>query len=463
MMRERFDRIEIIDLRGDVRRGPRAGIAHDVGVFDIQVGTAITLAIADGSRAGQLAEVRYLDCWAEGIYTRSAKLAWLARGAGDGALPNAVPVVREPLADFRPRPFANGQWPSLRECFEFGHSGIESKRDSLVYGPSDAALTNCLQEFLAAPVAVAREMFHEVGARTATAAQAIPLEPQLIHQVAYRPLDRRFHYNHNAYNDRLRPDLQRVWGRHNVSLYSLPSGTGAGPAVWCHGHLPDRHAFRGSYGGYAFPLHDRRPEVAGTNIARPLIDGLAAAYGLEVAPEQVFDAILCLLSAQSYTLRFAEDLEDVFPHVPFPADHDVFAQLAALGALIRAAQTFDAAHAPSAAADPAFVRLATAPTRGAVLHVVSAGHSLSLCADGSGRVEGLPPALWAFEVSGYPVLHRWLEGRAGLPVDLELFDTFRDVCARLADLVRLFDQADTLLASTLTATLNRDALGLTNA
>jgi uncharacterized protein YjeT (DUF2065 family) len=52
MMRERFDRIEIIDLRGDVRRGERAGVEADQGVFKIMVGTAITIAIADGSKGG---------------------------------------------------------------------------------------------------------------------------------------------------------------------------------------------------------------------------------------------------------------------------------------------------------------------------------------------------------------------------------------------------------------------------
>ena len=126
MMRQRFDRIEIIDLRGDVRRGPRAGVDRDAGVFDIQVGTAITLAIADGSRAGKPAEVRYLDCWAEGLFARSAKLGWLAQGAEQGQLPHAVQVVREPLADFRPRPFADGAWPSLRECFHFSLSGVQT-------------------------------------------------------------------------------------------------------------------------------------------------------------------------------------------------------------------------------------------------------------------------------------------------------------------------------------------------
>jgi predicted helicase len=69
LMRERFDRIEIIDLRGDVRRGERAGVDTDQGVFNIMVGTAITFAIADGSKAdGQAAFVHYLDSWREGYF-----------------------------------------------------------------------------------------------------------------------------------------------------------------------------------------------------------------------------------------------------------------------------------------------------------------------------------------------------------------------------------------------------------
>jgi hypothetical protein len=461
MMRNRFDRIEIIDLRGDLRRGPRAGIDRDMGVFDIQVGTAITIAIADGSRAGQPAEIHYLDSWAEGHFSRRAKLDWLAGGADAGALTNAIPVVREPLDDFRPRPFGNGEWPSLRECFEFSGSGMQTKRDQFVYDTVRARLRQRIQDFLGMPLEPARRVFHDTRDRNAVAAQGVAFSDDYIREVMYRPLDKRFLYLHRQYGDFLRPDLQRAWGAQNVCLYAMPGGTGAGPAVWCHGLLPDYHAFRGSYGGYAFPLHDRRPASAGPNLSRALLAGLAGAYGVAVTADEVFDAILCLLSAQSYTLRFAEDLEDVFPHVPFPADHAVFVRAAQLGARIRAIQTFDPAHPPGRLADPSFVRLSTAPTPGAGLEPSDPeGDRLTLCADGSGQVDGLPAALWSFEVSGYPVLQRWLEGRANQPVDLALFDAFRDVCARIAEHIDLAAQADTILGEALGATLNRDALGI---
>lgn len=321
MMRDRFDRIEVVDLRGDLRRGPRAGVERDTGVFDIQVGTAITLAVADGSRASQPAEVLYLDCWAEGLFDRAAKLGWLADGADAGWLPRAVQVNRGVLEDFRPRPFNDGEWPSLRECFGFHKSGMKSGNDEVFINADRHRLSETVDEFL-------------------DRSGQGPHDPMLVRPLSYRPCDPRWFYNDPRLLNRPGPQLQKVWGAHNVALYALPGGTGAGPGVWCHGLLPDYHAFRGSYGGYAFPLHDRRPEFAGTNISRALLDGLTALYGAPVTPEQVFDAVLCLLSARSYTLRFAGDLEDVFPHVPFPADHGAFVRAAALGADIRAIQTF---------------------------------------------------------------------------------------------------------------------------
>ncbi len=442
MMRERFDRIEVIDLRGDVRRGPRAGIDRDVGVFDIQVGTAITIAIADGSRQGRAAEVFYLDSWAEGCFARRSKLDWLARGADDGRLANAVTVVRGALEDFRPRPFGDGSWPSLTECFDFHKSGMKSGNDPTFVDSDRMRLEAKVDAHL---------LRTGGGARNGA----------LIHALAYRPLDQRCFYNDASLLNRPGPELQRVWGLNNTGLYALPGGTGSGPAVWCHGVLPDYHAFRGSYGGYAFPLHDRRPAVNDTNIARPLIDGLGAAYGTAVHPDQIFHVILCLLSARTYSLRFAEDLEDVFPHIPLPADPAVFQRAAALGERIRATQTFDGGALPAALADATFVRLLVAPTPGAGLTALPPdGARLTLCADGSGVVEGVPPRLWAFEVSGYPVLARWLEGRQGLPLDLALFDAFRDICARIDELIALAEQADAILEDALTATLNRDALGM---
>lgn len=458
MMRQRFDRIEIIDLRGDVRRGERAGVDVDQGVFNIMVGTAITLAIADGSKAqGELAEVHYNDSWTHGIFPRRAKLDWLLSGADTGRLTGAVEVDRDVLDDMRPLPFFNANLINLQECFAFYRSGLQTKRDSFVYDPLRSRLIDRMRRFLASNDNDARNLFHDTRDRKWAGAKAIPYNGNYITQAAYRPLDRRYLYKHRAYGDFLRPELQEVWGGSNVCVYALPNGTGAGPAVWCHGLLPDYHAFRGSYGGYAFPLYDRRQGGNASNLSPALVAGLSAAYGVPVTAEDVFDGILCLLSAASYTLRFAEDLEDVFPHVPFPTGHETFQESVRIGREIRAVETF-ARQPGDAYRPPEFCRVASQP-RGTVAPVEYEDGAITLCDDGSGRITGLPMSVWTFAVSGYRVLPRWIDDRVGLPADFNLVRELRDVAARIAELIDLFAQADTVLETTLADTLTREVLG----
>ena len=458
MLRERFDRIEIIDLRGDVRTGERAGVDADQGVFNIMVGTAITVAIADGSKArGELAEVFYQDCWAEGLFSRRAKLDWLVNRADAGTQSDPVDVVRGVLDDMRPMPFQRGEWIGLDSCFEFRRSGVQTKRDYFVYSPDRNILALRLTEFRGMSDDAAREAFAATASRPWSVARAQPVTEGLIQQVAYRPLDLRWLYNHPNFIDRPRPELQQVWGNSNGCLYAMPSGTGAGPAVWCHGLLPDYHAFSGR-GGYAFPRHDRRPEVNRTNVSESLITSLSAAYGEPILAEDVFDAILCLLSAASYTRRFAEDLEDVFPHVPFPARYAVFQETVRIGREIRAVESF--ARPPGQAYRQAnFVRVATEP-RGALATVEYDDDTITLCEDGSGRITGIPQRVWDFSVSGYRLLPRWLEARVGLPADLGLVRELRDICGRIAELIDLFAAADIVLDATLHESLTREALGL---
>ena len=189
-----------------------------------------------------------------------------------------------------------------------------------------------------------------------------------------------------------------------------------------------------------------------------LLAGLAASYGAPVSAEDAFDAILALLSATSYTLRFAEDLEDVFPHVPFPISPELFGEAAALGREIRAVESFARPSGP-AFLNRTVARVETEAT--GVLHPSDwTEGELFLCANRTGRVTGINAAVWAFSVSGYRLVYRWLDARKGLPVDHALITSFRDLVGRIAELIDLFAHADHLLQRALGATLSRAALGL---
>ena len=439
MMRQRFDHIEIIDLRGDVRRGERAGVGADQGVFNIQVGTAITLAIADGSKTpGAPALIGYNDSWAHTWLSRGAKFAWLYEGADAGALAGAVPVKRDWLDDMRPEPFMNGELISLSEAFAFTKSGMKSGNDPVFVKVNRADLR----------AAITPSLVHRDD-------QAYLAELETFY--AYRPFDRRWFFNDRTLLNRPGPEMQSAWGADNVGLYALPSGTGAGPAVWCHGLLPDYHAFRGSYGGYAFPLYDRRAGQGPYNLKIELVAALGAAYGAAVTPEATFDAMLCLLSACSYTTRFAEDLEDVFPHIPFPASHAVFVDAARVGAEIRAVETF--ARAPGDAYLRGLARAQSPPTQ-ALGPITYSDGEIRLCADGSGRISNIPLPVWEFAVSGYRLLPRWLAARERLAIGPRFIPELRDIAARIAELIDLFARADTIFEQTLGDSLSRAALGL---
>ncbi|NUR46175.1 MAG: N-6 DNA methylase [Sphingomonas sp.] len=461
MLRERFDRIEIIDLRGDLRRGARAGVHGDTGVFNILVGTAITLAIADGSKPeGALAEVSYNDVWEQELFAREAKLKWLEEGSAKGTRPGPVQIDRGPLDDFKPVPFGVQGWPSLASIFDFASSGVQSKRDAFVYDVSRERLSERIQGFKSADAKQAPNLFYSTTTCPWDVAQAQPLDDSRLVPTAYRPLDRRYLYNQKGYLDRPRPSLQEAWGVSNTALYAMPFGTGDGPAVWCHALLPDYHSFSGR-GGYAFPLYDRRAGHGPVNVSPRLLDGLALAYTAPVEPLAVFDASLALLSAASYTLRFAEDLEDTFPHVPFPADKTLFDRAAAVGKSIREVETF-AREPESQFVTPTTARIETAP-HGPLADIGPEDWhegDLLLCENGSGKVSGIPRAVWEFAVSGYPLLPRWLGARRGIDVDAAFIHDFRDITGRINELIHRFDEADIVLQEALNHSLTRDQLGL---
>jgi Type ISP C-terminal specificity domain/N-6 DNA Methylase len=459
MMRRLFDRIEIIDLRGDSRLGERAGIEGDQNVFNIQVGVCITLAIAEGTKAADAeASIHYRDVWDAKSFRRKDKLGWLSSSVAKGDVGKWIHVDRKALDDFRPKPFANGEWVGLNECFAFGGSGTESKRDHVVYAPTIAKLQFQIRGMINATAATRDELFNSTPMNPAATAQAFGWQPQVVRTSSYRPFDKQFHYNDRRFNDRPRPELLACWGNENVAMFSMPNGTNAGPATWCHASFPDRHAFRGSYGGYAFPLWDRRGGPEANNLNPSLLAGLTAAYGKKVSPQQVFDCMLCLLSAKSYTLNFAEDLEDVFPHIPFPAQHQTFLEAAELGADIRSVETF--ARPPNAEFLPAKLCRFTVAPKGKIVSPAYVDGSFEFCENGAGKATGVPTEIWYYSVSGYELLPRWINGRVGLEVDLSLATELRDICGRIAEVIDLTAKADKILAKTLKQVLGRATIGL---
>ena len=465
MLRKRFDTIRIIDLRGENRGALPATVERDENVFKIEVGVCILIASARGDKAdGVEAVVDYADAWAERAFTRREKLDLATAAADDAARLTYRRVVDTGLGRFKPRGFLDRDWPSVAEAFTYKSNGIVTYRDDFSYATTAAKLSSRLMAWKELGPAEAKTAFKDSVLNTAAESQKLDIDPSLVEYRAYRPADRRYVYNSAKFIDRLRPELVAHWGQTNVGLMVLASGTGKGPAIWSHAQLPDQHAFRGSYGGWIFPLRD--PAEAGAHfIDGGVIAGLAEAYGAMPDPQSVFDAVLALLSATSYTTIFAHDLEDDFPHIPFPAARDDFADAFRIGARIRAVEGF--AASPAAAYRTARLEGATV---GLSLDVPTprrawTGDAVSLTPDGALRMTGVSERVWTFAVSGYPLLYKWLKGRTGEPLHGEtgtaLLQEALDVAWRIEELAALFDEADAVLARVLDNSMTREELNVT--
>ena len=206
-----------------------------------------------------------------------------------------------------------------------------------------------------------------------------------------------------------------------------------------------------------FPLWERREGLGEVLIKEEFVAELADELGVPVRSQEVFDSALALLSATSYTTRFAWDLEDSLPHIPFPSDAGLFRQAAETGARIRDLQTF--------AADPdeQFFRgrirgrvagpVLDVPTPRSAFTRQGDEGTLALTAAGNMRVSGVPVGVWEFAVSGYPLLYRWLRARRGHALNAAMHRSVLELIARIGHLLYLFDEADALLEESLEAPL----------
>lgn len=154
------------------------------------------------------------------------------------------------------------------------------------------------------------------------------------------------------------------------------------------------------------------------NLAAGLISALSLKYGREICPEDVMAYIAAVSAHPGYTERFRADLRQPGLRIPVTADGAIFTEAAALGREVIWLHTFGERFAQDRPPGPPRVELASAePT-------IPAGGALPASLDdmpheldydevtrrlnvGSGYIENVSPAVWAYEVSGKRVISQW--------------------------------------------------------
>jgi hypothetical protein len=160
------------------------------------------------------------------------------------------------------------------------------------------------------------------------------------------------------------------------------------------------------------------------NVKPALLSHLANVYARPVKAEDMMTYLAAVMAHPAFTARFKADLVRPGLHVPLTADAKLFAEAVALGSEVIWLHCYGERFADSTAGRPKQVpRLPkeNAPSIPKAGAIPSAPEPLPDTMEydpttrrlriGKGYVENVTPEMWAYEVSGKPVLWHWFSYR----------------------------------------------------
>jgi len=216
-----------------------------------------------------------------------------------------------------------------------------------------------------------------------------------------------------------------IWERHSSRQLYLTAPHDRtptnGPALSFCALIPDLHHYHGR-GGRAFPLWANAAAIE-PNVRPALLTRLGELYGRPVVAEDVMAYLAAVAAHPAYTARFATDLVQPGLRIPLTGDPALFDLAVGAGREVIWLHTFGERFADPAAGRPTGPpRLAAGGPR------IPAGGAIPSDADhmpdtisydtanrrlriGAGHIDNVPPAVWAYEVSGKHVLTQWFSYR----------------------------------------------------
>jgi hypothetical protein len=237
----------------------------------------------------------------------------------------------------------------------------------------------------------------------------------------FRSFDRQWIIPDKRLINRENPAIWSSFSHRQVFATALSrSSPKNGPALTFSAFVPDHDHYKGSFGGRVFALW-KDAAATEANIAPDVLGELARAYGTSVDPVDVFAYVAALLAHPAYVETFRDDLVRPGLRVPLTADAALFAEAAQLGREVIWLHSFGERFADGRPAGPprmAEGRRPTIPKDGAI-PATPEGFPDSIDYDpetqqlkiGSGFIDHVPPAVWAYEVSGKQVLRQWFSYR----------------------------------------------------
>jgi predicted helicase len=308
-----FERIDHIDLHGNVRRNPKlSGTTHNV--FGIQVGVGITVAVKKTGATRRLRYHRVPEMWRKG-----QKLQFLASGeiAWQPLTPDTEHtwLVPEHALEYR-------KFPSITELFDLHTSGLKTNRDDVVYDWDRDKLSQRIRNFIKLYNTEVhrhkadtnadwpdRIKWSETLKQNVERGALISFEDGKIVPCLYRPFTRRF-----LFFDRVLNERAYQWPKISGPVIWVKAGAdwpffGLMSSVVCD-CLPQG-------GSQCFPLSHLK-DSAVAQFRQHYSDP-------SISKEAVFHYLYALLHHPGYRERYASNLKRELPRIPFAPDFAAFA------------------------------------------------------------------------------------------------------------------------------------------
>ncbi|MGV9002033.1 MAG: type ISP restriction/modification enzyme [Candidatus Saccharimonadaceae bacterium] len=424
-----FDKIYIMDLHGDVKKGD-----GDENVFEIMQGVSIVLMIKSSTEGSQLGEIHYGDIRGK----RKYKFQKLNEGVKFTKL-----TPSEPNYFFTPKDFSKqseyDQFIHIDSLMPLYNSGIQTKNDALTLQESKSAIEHVVDDFnqLSEDEIKTKYSIKNGGVWTVELAKKSVMNGGAFSEILYRPFDTKWTYLTRGSGGFIgRPREKTV--KHFVGYENIGINLNRQHVNDKFSHVlvtdkPTAHGtfYLGNRGqDYLFPLYLYHDDGTRTDNFDPSeLAKLTNKLTVSTSSEDVLDYIYAVLHSPEYRIKYKEFLKIDFPRIPIPTQPE-FDRLVPLGRELRKVHlmklntTYDT----------------TFPQGGD--NVVDK----PLYMDGRVYINSVqyfgnvPETAWSFYIGGYQPAQKWLKDRKGRTLSNDELDHYQDLVKVLLETSRIMSE-----------------------
>lgn len=438
-----FDKIYVLDLHGNAKKKETAPDGtKDENVFDIMQGVGIILAVKNGSKKTELADVFHAELYG----TRKNKFARL--NSSDISFSNAE--IKNPFFTYKKSSSAGSLWQSfisLNNLFSHVTTGVQTSRDELVLGFTKEELRKRIgliedpaidEDYLRSVLKLKQNSKKYQAGDTrdwkfSTVRQQLMLSgvPDAAYiRYAFRPFDTRT----IAYDIRL-----LSWPRYSIAKHLLLDNLSVTFARSNKSQTVDHFLVTDMISDVKFaerttgsvlaPLyiyHDDGSRSA--NFDTDELKRLTTNLSSEPSPEDVLDYIYAALYSPSYREKYKEFLRTDFPRVPVPEQAD-FDRLVPLGRQLRELHLMKSPEAQK--------YNTTFPESGDDMVDALKYQDGNVWINKSQYFGGVPETAWNFYIGGYQPAQKWLKDRKGRKLSSDDIDHYQQIIQILLETDRI--------------------------